>query len=355
MFIFERRESVPLRLKIMIPIISIIIGLIIGAIAILFLNVDPLQVYKAILIGSFGSRYAFTETLVFATPLILLTSGLILVYRMGFWNIGAYGQYIMGAVFSSYFAIFGSPDLPKFSMLFIMICAALLGGAFWAFIPAFLKALWDVNEVITTLLLNYIALSILRYFMYGPWRDPTGLGFPLSKQFPLNAQLPRIIPNSRVNLGLIFGIIAAVIIWFIINKTKFGYELRVIGGNPRAARYAGINVASKIIIAMLISGALAGLAGMVQVSGVLRVLQIEISPEYGYTALITSWLSNLNPLIGIFVSILFGAFTAGGYLIQITMNVPYGIIPLIESVILFMLIGGEIFKNYKISYLKRSF
>jgi len=238
-------------------------------------------------------------------------------------------------------------------MLSIMTLSGLAGGAIWALIPAVLKAYWEVNEVISTLLLNYVALNILKYFMYGPWRDPTSHGFPLSKTFALNAQLPKIILNSRANLGLVFGIIAAFIIWFLIKKTKFGYEICVIGGNPKAAKYAGINVSRNIIIAMLISGALAGLAGMVHISGVIHLLQIEINADYGYTAIIVAWLSYLNPIVAIFVSILFGALTAGGYQIQITMQVPFGIVSVIESAILFVLIGSEILMRYKISSVKR--
>lgn len=350
---FEKRESVSLKLRILVPIISIIAGLVIGAIAILFAKVNPFVAYKSIIIGAFGSKYNLTETLVFATPLILLSIGLILAYKMYFWNIGAYGQFILGAIFASYFAIFGPTNLPRFLMLGIMTLAGLAGGAIWALIPAVLKAYWDVNEVISTLLLNYIALNILKYFMYGPWRDPTGHGFPLSKVFALNAQLPRIIPNSRTNLGLVFGIITAFLIWFIMKKTKFGYEISIIGGNPIAARYAGIKVARAIIIGMLISGALAGLAGMVQVSGIIHLLQIDINPYYGYTAIIVAWLSYLNPIAAIFVSILFGALIGGGYQIQMAMRVPFGIISVIESAIFFVLIGSEILMRYRISLVKR--
>jgi general nucleoside transport system permease protein len=350
---FEKRENASLKLRILVPIVSVIAGLIIGAIAILLARANPLIAYKSIVVGAFGSKYTFTETLVFATPLILLSVGLILAFKMNFWNVGAYGQFILGAIFSSYFALFGPADLPRFVMLGIMTLAGLAGGAIWALIPAVLKAYWKVNEVISTLLLNYIALNILRYLMYGPWRDPTGHGFPLSKTFALNAQLPKIIPNSRTNLGLAFGIIAAFIIWFIIKKTKFGYRISIIGGNPNAARYAGINVARNIILGMLISGALAGLAGMVQISGIIHLLQIDINPYYGYTAIIVAWLSYLNPIVAIFVSILFGALAGGGYQIQMTLQVPFGIISVIESGILFVLIGSEILLRCRVSFVKR--
>jgi len=347
---FEKREAVSTRLKILIPLISTVLGIAVGGIAILLAHTNPLKVYKALIIGSFGSAYTFSETLVVAIPLILIAAGLILVFKMNFWNIGAYGQYIIGAIFGSFFALNAPATMSRFSLLTIMCIAGFVGGALWALIPAALRAFWNVNEVITTLLLNYVALYILKYFMYGPWRDPTSHGFPLSKPFALNAQLPRIFPHTRLHIGLIFGVIAAIIIWIIIKKTKFGYEIRVIGENKRAARYAGINIAKNIFIAMGISGGLAGLAGLAQLSGIIHMLQIEINPGYGYTAIIVAWLSSLNPIAAIFVSILLGSLEAGGYQIQMAMRVPFGIVGTIESAILFFLLGGEIFKRYKITF-----
>ena len=347
---FEKRESTSTGLKILIPTVSIILGILIGAVAILLRGINPIKVYQALLIGAYSSKYTFSETLVAATPLILISSGLIVVFKMNFWNIGAYGQYIMGAIFSSYFALFWSPHIPKVIMLTIMVIAGMVGGALWAIIPALLKAYWEVNEVISTLLLNYIALFVLKFLMYGTWRDPLSHGFPLSKPFPNNAQLPRIISHTRVNLGLIFGIIAVFVVWYLLKKTKFGYEIRVIGENPNAARYAGMNVAKNIIIAMIISGALAGLAGMVQVSGIIHLLQIEINPDYGYTAIIVAWLAYLDPIVAAFFAVFLGGLASGAYQIQITMQVPFGIVGVIESAILFVLIGSEIFMKYRLVF-----
>jgi simple sugar transport system permease protein len=186
--------------------------------------------------------------------------------------------------------------------------------------------------------------------MYGPWRNPRSFGFPLTKIFDLNAQLPKLISHTRIHLGLIFGIIAAIIIWVMIKKTKFGYEIRVIGENEIAARYAGINIAKNIILAMVISGGLAGLAGMAQISGIIHMLQIEINPDYGYTAIIVAWLSGLNSLTAMIVSFFLGGLFAGASQIQITMKVPIGIVGLIESSILFFLLGGAILTNYKLCY-----
>ena len=350
---FEKRESISTNLRIMIPTVSVLLGLAVGAVAILLAHINPMRVYKALFLGAFGSAYTFSETLVSATPLIIISVGLIVVFRMNFWNIGAYGQYIIGAIFGSFFALHTSPAMSRFLLLSIMCVSGIVGGALWALIPAALKAFWDVNEVITTLLLNYIALFFLKYLMYGPWRDPTSHGFPLTKEFSLNAQLPRIFPHTRVHLGLIFGIVAAIIIWIVIKKTKFGYEIRVIGENKNAARYAGINIVKDIFIAMVVSGGLAGLAGIAQVSGIIHLLQIEINPGYGYTAIIVAWLSSLDPVAAIFVSIFLGGLEAGGYQIQIAMQVPFGIVGTIESAILFFLLGGEIFKRYKIIFRRK--
>ncbi len=346
----EKRDNTPVSLKFLIPLVSVLIGILIGVVAIAVKGINPFRVYHALLVGAFSSKYTFSETLVAATPLILISAGLIVVFKMNFWNIGAYGQYIMGAIFSSYFALFWSPNIPKPIMLTVMIIAGMAGGAFWAIIPALLKAYWEVNEVISTLLLNYIALFILKFLMYGTWRDPLSHGFPLSKPFPDNAQLPRIWYHTRLNLGFIFGLIAVAVVWFILKKTKFGYEITVIGENPRAARYAGMNVAKNIVIAMAISGALAGLAGMVQVSGIIHLLQIKINPDYGYTAIIVAWLAYLDPIAAALVGVFLGGLASGAYQIQITMQVPFGIVNVIESTILFALIGSQIFMRYRLKF-----
>ena len=350
MFYFEKRQQTPKYLKALIPIVSLLLGLFIGAFAILITGINPLLVYKGLFLNAFGSWYAFSETLVAAIPLILITSGLIVVFRMNVWNIGAYGQYIMGAIFSSYFALFASHGLSKPVMLTVMVVASMVGGAIWALIPTLLKIFWEVNEVITTLLLNYIALYILKFLMYGPWKNPSSYGFPLSKTFPDTAILPVLFKGTRLTIAIVFAVIAVLVIWFLIKKSKFGYEIRVIGDNPLAARYAGISVNRNIIIGMAISGALAGLAGMTEVSGIVHYLQVKIGADYGYTAIIVAWIAYLDPLITVLASLLFGGLASGGYSIQITMRVSYGIVGLIESITLFSLVGAQIFLNYRIRW-----
>jgi len=259
----------------------------------------------------------------------------------------------MGAIFSSYFALYTAPTTSPFLLLSMMCIAGIIGGSLWALIPTLLKLFWEVNEVVTTLLLNYVALFVLKYFMYGPWRDPASHGFPLSKMFPENAQLPIIFQHTRIHLGIVFGIVFVLIIYFIIKKTRFGYENRVIGENSIAANYAGINIVKNTLIAMAVSGGIAGLAGMAQISGVIHMLQLQINPDYGYTAIIVAWLAALNPFAVLVIAILLGGIEAGGYHIQMMMNVPFGIVGVIESSILFALLGGEIFKTYSLDFRRK--
>ncbi|MHB8106240.1 MAG: ABC transporter permease [Candidatus Cryosericum sp.] len=351
---FEKRDKTSVGLRVLVPVCSVLLGLVVGSVVMLFARVNPLRVYGAIVKGAFGSSYTFSETLVIAVPLILISAGLCLVYRMKFINIGTPGQYTIGALCGSYLALFGPATMSRPLLLTLMMVLGMLGGAAWAIVPALLKVYWNVNEVIATLLLNYIALYVLAFFIYGTWRDPGSHGFPLSKGFALNAQLPRILPDpSRLHIGLFFGLAAAAIVWIIVRKTRFGYEVRVLGENGRAARYAGINVFKTVIIAAAISGGLAGLAGIAHISGVLHILQESINAEYGYTAIIAAWLAGLDPLIAVGFSVLLAALEAGGYQIQIVMRVPFGIVGVIEGAILFCLLAGEIVTYYRVILTRR--
>lgn len=335
--------------RVIISLISILLGMIVGGIAMISKGFNPLIVYKSIFVGGFSSNYAISETIVVSIPLILISVGLTLAFKIGCLNIGAYGQYIIGAIFSSYFALNFS-ELNRPSLLVVMCLSGIIGGGLWALLPAILKVYWKVNEIICTLLLNYIALYVLQYLMYGPWRDPDSFGFPLTKPFVINAQLPRLVLGSRIHLGLIFGIISSIIMWMVIEKTVFGFEVKAIGYNEIASRTSGIYIKKNIILTMIISGSLAGLAGMSQVSGVIRLLQTGINQEFGYTSIIVTWISNLNPLIVIPVAFFLGGLMSGTSQIQIDMRIPIGIVNLIQSSILFFLLGGMIFSEYKLCY-----
>jgi general nucleoside transport system permease protein len=232
-----------------------------------------------------------------------------------------------------------------------VIVAGFVAGAAWGIIPAVLKAWVGVNEIITTLMMNYIAILWIEHLFYGPWKDPQGYGFPGTAEFPEISWLPRFA-NTRVHLGLVIAIVAAVFLWIVLSRTKWGYEIRVIGENPTAARYAGISTARNIILVMLLSAGLAGLAGMAEVAGISHRLQKGVTVGYGYTAIIVAWLAKLNPWAVLVVAVLMAGLLVGGDQIQITMGLPASVALVLQGIILFLVLGGEILTQYRIRFIR---
>jgi simple sugar transport system permease protein len=231
-----------------------------------------------------------------------------------------------------------------------MMVLAIAAGAVWALIPAALKAVLRVNEILTTLMMNYIAILFVEYLYLGPWRDPAGYGFPGTAEFPRAAWLPQFM--GRVHVGLFIALAAAVLVWFILARTRLGYEIRVIGENARAARYAGMNIGRNIVLVMLLSGGLAGLAGMSEVSGIAHRLGHGLTVGTGYTAIIVAWLAALNPWGVVLVSFLMAALLVGGDQLQIAMGLPSAVAGVLQGAILFFVLGGTIFVNYRIRIIR---
>jgi simple sugar transport system permease protein len=342
---FEPRLAVPRWLPITVSVGAIVVALIFGAIALRLAGVaNPFAAYGSIARELFGNWGGISDVLVQATPLILVGLACSVAFSMKLWNIGAEGQFFIGAFAAS--AIVLAPVLPAetpgWIFIPVMMLAGFIGGALWGFVPGFLKARFNVNEVITTLMMNYIAIEWNNFFIFGVWSEG---GFQMTPRFPRTAWLPRLADYAKqipqfggltLHLGLLFGPIAAVIVWWILYRSKWGYEIRLAGDNPRAARYAGTNIARNMVLVMMLSGGLAGLAGMAQIGGVVRRLQGAISPGYGFTGIIIAWLSRLNPLVVVLVSILFGALLLAGREIGRS-----DISMLIQGIILFALIASE--------------
>jgi simple sugar transport system permease protein len=268
---------------------------------------------------------------------------------MQFWNIGGEGQIAMGAFAASYFALYMN-DMPKPVMLLVMILAGMLAGGIWALIPAFFKAQWGTNETIVTLMMNYIALKWITFLQYGPWKDPKSLGFPKIANFPENAILPELL---GVHIGWVFALIMVVAIYIFIGHTKKGYEIAVIGESMNTARYAGINIKKTILIAIMLSGGLCGLVGMIQASAVNNTLSVEITGGVGFTAIITAYLSALNAPVILIVSVLFAALLEGGSYIQTVFGIPQSAAEILQGIILFFVLGSEFFVRYKFAFAKR--
>ena len=353
----KRLAVVPSWYILWVSFLSVVVALLVGAIVIALAGGDPWASYVHIASASFGDIGVFSDTLVKAIPLMIVGLACSLAFRMRLWNIGAEGQFYVGAFGAS--AIVLIPVLPETAprWLFIplMMAAGMAFGALWGFIPGYLKARFGVNEIISTLMMNYIAVAWNDFFIYAVWSES---GFQMSKVFPNNAWLPRLADYAAqaplfggltTHLGLIFALIAAFVVWLILYRSQWGYEIRLTGDNPNAARYAGISTGKNIILVMMVSGALAGLAGMSEISGVVHRLQGAISPGYGFTGIIVAWLAKLNPLVVILVSILFGGLILAGREIQ-----PSGVPKLIQGIILVCLIAGDFFLRYQVSIVRRA-
>ena len=347
----EKRLSPSRLVSWLMPLVSLLLALALGAVLLQAVHVDPLRTYRAMFMGAFGSRYNLSETLVKAIPLMLCALGVSVAFRMRFWNIGAEGQLAMGGIAAAGVALFLPRQAPAMSGWMLLSLSALAGfaaGAAWGLIPAVLKAYLRVNEIITTLMLNYIAILLVEYLFYGPWKDPKGYGFPGTAEFTPAAWLPRL-PGTRVHLGLLFSVLAALFIWTVLTHTKWGYEIRVIGENPRAAAYAGMNLARNMVLIMLLSGGLAGLAGMAEVTGIAHRLTKGLTVGYGFTAIIVAWLALLDPWIILLVAFLLAGLLVGGDQIQITMGLPASVALILQGAVLFFMLGGQVFKQYHIA------
>lgn len=347
----NRVEDPPGWLSPILSIVAVIVALLIGALVIRLGGGRPWAVYAHIAKYSLGSVGVLSDTLVKAIPLMLVGLACSIAFRMRLWNIGAEGQFFLGAFGASMVVLLPvlPIDAPKWLFIIVTALFGMLFGAAWGFIPGFLKARYNVNEIISTLMMNYIAIEWNNYFIYAVWSDA---GFQLSRMFQRNSWLPRLSDFSdrwpalgglTTHLGLVFALVAAFILWLVLSKSRWGYEIRLIGDNPRAAEYAGISISKNIILVMIVSGALAGLAGSSEVMGVVHRLQGSISPGYGYTGIIIAWLAKLNPLAVILASILFGALILAGREVQ-----PAGIPTLIQGVIMVALIASDFFYRNRV-------
>lgn len=350
--LFVKRQAVSRRATFLVPVASLLISLVFGGLLLAACGVDPLSTYAAMIYGAFGSGSNLTDTLNKAIPLMLTGLGVAIAFRMQFWNIGAAGQLALGGVAASWVALYVSPGLPGWAVLPLAIAAGIVAGALWAGIPAMLKARLRVDETLTTLMLNYVAIYFYEHLYNGPWRNPEGYGFPGTALFPDAAWLPQVLP--RVHLGLVLALLAAALLWFILKHTRWGFELRIIGENAVAARYLGIDIGRNIVLALLLSGALSGLAGATEVTGNLHRLTNGLPYDLGYTAIIVAWMAQLNPMAVIGVAVLMGGLLVGGDQLQLRMHLPAAISLVLQGMILFPLLAGSLLTEYRLCRVSRT-
>jgi len=344
---FEPREQISKAFKIFAPVITIVLAMVVGAIPLVWMKINPLIAYKSLIVGSFGNTYGISETLVKAIPLMLCGLAVALPLRANLWNIGGEGQFLMGAFGASAVALY-LPQLPGFVLIPGMILAGFTAGALWGLIPGVLNARFKISEIIVTLMLNYIALNWVGYLVYGPMRDHKGYSnFPLTPKFVQQAWFPRI-PKTRLHIGLILALLTAVSLYFVIKKMKIGYELRIVGANPNVAQYGGIDTAKITILVMAFAGGIAALAGVGDVAALHHQLRKDIAIGYGYTAIPVALLGKGHPL-GIIVSaVLFAAMLVGGSNMQQDLGVPVALVSVIQALVVLFIVAGDTLQKYRI-------
>ena len=307
------------------------------AVILLLAGKDPLKAYADTFRSSLGNAYGLSELLVRMTPLLLTAVAAALPSRLGLINVGGEGQLYMGAWLASAGA-FLCPGLPPWLMLPFVALLGFLGGALWAAIPGLLRAARLVNETIATLLLNYVAPLIVSFFIFGPWRAKGSSAYPQSPLYPDSALLPSLF-NTRIHAGLLLALAALLAYWLFVEKTRWGLELRAIGGNSEAAQRLGIPVAAWIVVALALGGGMAGLAGMGEAMGIHGRLRQSLSPGFGFTGFLISWLAGGRPLGILFMAFLFALITAAGDTLQITQGLPYAVVNILLAMILFIVLA----------------
>jgi general nucleoside transport system permease protein len=298
---------------------------------------NPLTTYWDVLHGTFGSIRGFTEVLVIMIPLMFCALAVAIPARIGMVNVGGEGQLYIGAIFAAYIPLAWA-NLPITLMLPFMVFAGFVGGGLWAGLCGYLRAKGLLSEVLSTLLLNSVAGFLLQYLVFGVWHDPKSSNFPQSKPYPAAAVLPHI-GTGRLHIGLYFALVSIALFWFVLYKTRWGYEMRAIGGNQEAARRSGIPIGWYIVLLFFIGGGIAGIGGMAETSAIQGRLRPGFSSSYGYIGFLISWMSGHNPLLIVMISFLLAVITSGRDVLQITQNLPGAAVNILMALILFVVLA----------------
>lgn len=343
---FEKREKQTALRTLLTSIGFVVLALIFCGIIIASVGFNPLAVYSTMLTKSFLAGKGFQKMLTASLPLMFCSLGVALTFKMNLNNIGAEGQYAMGVIAGGAFVFYG-PQIEGVPGIVMLAICCFIGGAVWACLCAIPKALWNVNESITTLMMNYIALAILTYLCLNPWKMK-GQNVAQTERIPAGLELPNILVGDiEVSVGIILGIVVAFIIFFAYKYTTGGYQLTVISHSPKSAEYAGISIKKNILLVLSLSGGLAGLAGFTQYAGVTHRIMENMPNNAGYTAIVIAYLSRLNPLVVVLVSILFAGLQNSTVYVQI-MGVSFRIATMMQGAIMLFVIAGEFFQKYKI-------
>ena len=348
----QRRAKPSVTMGFLAPFIALLLTLVAGLVLFLLLGVPVGQAFHAFFIEPVSTRYGLAELGVKAAPLIMIGVALSIGFRAQVWNIGAEGQLILGAIFGGAVGLYFH-EVDGWFVLPMMIIASAIGGMAWAAIPALLRTRFNANEILTSLMLTYVAALLLSLLVHGPLRDPDGFNFPESRIFHDAAMLPKILDGTRLHIGALVALLVVIIGWVLLSRTLLGFALKVNGEAPRAGSYAGFNQSRLIWFSLLFTGAVAGCAGLFEVAGPIGQLLPSISPGYGFTAIIVAFLGRLHPLGVLFAGLLMALSYLGGESAQIILKLPLAVTGVFQGLLLFFLLATDVLINYRLVWRQR--
>ena len=329
------------------PVLAAVLSAIGGGVVFALLGYDPGDALATLFLAPLSSVDGLTELGLKATPLLLCAIGIAIGVRANVWNIGAEGQLTLGAITGGGVALAFGGEGHAWTLP-LMLAAGAAGGAAWAAIPALLKTRFNAHEILTTLMLSYVAIQLLGWLVHGPWIDPEGFNFPQTRMFADDALLPLLLEGSRLNAGFILALLTVPLAWGLLNRTTIGFRLRTVGQAPMAARYAGFSANGAVWFSLVLSGALAGVAGVCEAAGPVGQLQPLMSPGYGFAAIIVAFLGRLHPVGILVASLLMALLYLGGEQLQVTMQLPIAATGTIQGMLLFFLLGTDVFVDQRL-------
>jgi simple sugar transport system permease protein len=332
------------------PLLALAITVVLGVVLFMLLGKDPLRGLYVFFVEPLKSWYALSELAMKATPLLLIALGLAVCFRSNVWNIGAEGQFVIGAVVAGGVALLAGKDTSRFVVVAILL-AGVLGGMAWAALTAILRDKFNASEILVSLMLVYVATLVLNYLVFGPWKDPAGYNFPQTKTFEAVTQVPRLMAGSRVNIGVLLALAGVAALWVFLFRTRAGFAQQVGGLAPAAARYAGFSSRKALWTALLVSGGAAGLAGALEVAGPIGQLTPYVPAGYGFAAIIVAFVGRLHPVGMVFSALLMSMFYIGGELAQSRLGLPKSLTGVFQGLLLFTLLASDTLMVYRIRLL----
>jgi simple sugar transport system permease protein len=333
------------------PLLALVVTVLIGVLLFVALGKDPVAGLRVFFWDPIKSPYALGELTVKATPLLLIALGLAVCFRSNVWNIGAEGQYVLGAIAASGVALMADKGSSSWIVLPVLL-AGVLGGMFWAGITAWLRDRFNANEILVSLMLVYVAVMLLSFMVSGPWKDPQGYNFPQSRTFDAATRIPRLFAGSRVSIGIFIALAGVACVWVFLFRTRAGFAQQVGGLAPAAARYAGFSSRRALWVALLVSGGMAGLAGALEVAGPIGQLTPYVPAGYGFAAIIVAYVGRLHPVGIVLSAVLMSMFYIGGELAQSRLGMPRSLTGVFQGLLLFTLLACDTLVNYRMRWAK---